>query len=166
MTTMPHTAEFDVQTNWLDANGHMNAKPYFLVLADALDIACDALGFGAPHRAAGFGLFLGDVHITYVREVGDGDRLRVISCLAEFDSRRFIIHQQMLTLRQEALAATAEHVQLNVDLATRRVAPFAGRALQRLEAARVASGASQLPNRGRSVSLRAGSPQRNVARVP
>src|SRR3546814_18001587 len=83
------------------------------------------LGLGAAHRAAtGGSTFAGDIHLTYRRELREGDPLRVTSQLLGFDEKRLRFFQHMYHAEEGFLAATMESLGLSVDLARRRVAPF------------------------------------------
>lgn len=149
-----------VRLEWIDSNGHMNVKPYAILFSDACDAALSALGFlQGGDLEKNFALFTAEIHITYIRELPAGAPLLVLSCVSEMDEKRFILHQQLFNLDGDYLAATAEHLSLNVDLATRRVGRFAAEALERLRARLLAPGAT-LPNRGRAASLRVGAPDR------
>src|SRR3546814_15260526 len=67
-----------VLPEWIDYNGHMNVDYYLLAFDQATDLFFDHLGLGAAHRAAtGGSTFAGDIHLTYRRELREGDPLRV-----------------------------------------------------------------------------------------
>lgn len=149
-----------VQASWIDFNGHMNVVPYFEVFCEASSLACRDLGLGQTYIAQGQSLFTGDFHITYVREVREGSTLTVKTRIIDLDAKRFVIHQEMIDDRDGVLAATAEHVQLNVSLASRKVEPFRAEVLETLRKARRDQGEDALRNVGRAASLKAGAPAR------
>src|SRR3546814_10081859 len=65
------------------------------------------LGLGAAHRAAtGGSTFAGDIHLTYRRELREGDPLRVTSKLLGFDEKRLRFFQHMYHAEEGFLAAT------------------------------------------------------------
>ncbi|MGY3372048.1 acyl-CoA thioester hydrolase [Bradyrhizobium sp. GM2.4] len=113
-----------VPSSWLDINGHMNVVAYFEVFFDAYTLACRDPGLGPAYLAQGQSLFASDLHITYVREIRAGATLTVKTRIVDCDAKRFVRHQEMVDDRDGALAATAEHVQLNVGVASRKVEPF------------------------------------------
>ncbi|MGY3078169.1 acyl-CoA thioester hydrolase [Bradyrhizobium sp. LM6.10] len=149
-----------VRTSWLDINGHMNVLPYCQVFFDAYTLACRDLGLGPTYLEQGHSLFAGDFHITYVREVRAGATLTVNTRIIDLDAKRFVFHQEMIEDHDGELAATAEHVQLNVGVASRKVEPFRADVVERLQKARQAQGESAARNVGRRSSLNAGAPAR------
>lgn len=149
-----------VQSSWLDFNGHMNVARYFEVFCAASSLAERDLGLGLFYLDEGHSLFSGDVHITYVREVRAGGTLTVRTRILDIDSKRFIFHQEMIDDRDGTLAATAEHLQLNVGVASRKVEPFHADVLERLRIVQREQNGSVPRNIGRAATLTAGSPAR------
>lgn len=122
-----------VLPDWIDHNGHMNVAYYLLAFDQATDLFFDHLGLDAAHReAAGGSTFAGDIHLTYQRELRQGDRLRITSQLLGFDDKRLRFFQRMYHAEEGFLAATMEGLTLYVDLARRKVAPFPADILERL----------------------------------
>src|SRR3546814_458237 len=112
------------------------------------------LGLGAAHRAAtGGSTFAGDIHLTYRRELREGDPLRVTSQLLGFDEKRLRFFQHMYHAEEGFLAATMESLGLYVDLARRRVAPFPAAIRERLAAVFAADRDLPLPpEAGRTIA--------------
>ncbi len=111
-----------VRPEWLDANGHMNVAYYVLAFDHACDDFLRTIGMTDAYRArCGGTTFAAEMHVTYQREVVDGDPLRFTSQLLGFDEKRihFILH--MYHAERGYLAATSEWMSLYVDLASRRV---------------------------------------------
>lgn len=124
-----------VQPEWIDYNGHMNVAYYLLAFDHATDAFFDWLGLDAAHReATGGTTFAADIHLTYQREVREGDPLRFTAQLLGFDDKRLRFFQHMYHATEGHLAATMEGLTLYVDLAQRRVAPFPATIRARLEA--------------------------------
>ncbi|ANW03030.1 hypothetical protein LMTR13_25630 [Bradyrhizobium icense] len=138
----------------------MSARSYLDVFSDAGVLALRELGFGPPYLKGGHSIFTGDFHITYVREIRAGGSLTVATRILDLDSKRFVFHQEMTGDSNGALAATAEHLQLNVGVASRKVEPFLPEIFERLRGARHGQGASPPRNVGRAASLMAGAPTR------
>jgi acyl-CoA thioester hydrolase len=151
---------YKVDPSWIDSNGHMNVRRYFDVFSEAGDAALRELGLGQSYMAGGHSIFTGDFHITYVREVLAGGSLTVASRIVELDAKRFVFHQEMIDDRTGELAATAEQLQLNVGVASRRVEPFRSEVLERLHEEQRDLDSSKLRNVGRAASLTAGAPGR------
>ena len=123
-----------VQPEWIDYNGHMNVAYYLLAFDQATDIFFDLLGLNAAHReATGGTTFAGDIHLTYPREVKQGDPLRITSQLLGFDEKRLRFIQHMYHADEGFLAATMESLSLYVDLNRRRVSAFPESIRARLE---------------------------------
>lgn len=149
-----------VRSSWLDPNGHVNARRHFEVFSDASDLACHDLGMGVPYIQEGHSVFTGDFHITYVREIPAGTSLTIATRIVDLDAKRFVLHQEMTDDRDGALAATAEQLQLNVGMTSRKVEPFRPEILNRLRDAQRDQGTTSPRNVGRVASLTAGAPAR------
>jgi len=114
-----------IRPEWIDYNGHMNVAYYTLVFDRAVDALFEHVGLGRAYREAGKGsTFAVEQHITYNREVVEGDEVRIETRLAGFDEKRIHHYHEMFHAADGYLAATTEFLSLHVDLATRRVAPF------------------------------------------
>jgi acyl-CoA thioester hydrolase len=125
-----------VRPEWIDYNGHMNVAYYVLAFDRASDVVFDRLGLGHAHRqATNHGFFVVEAHVTYGREVVEGDALRFDCRVVEAGERKLRYFLEMFHADRGYRAATAEFLGLNVDLATRRSAPFPPALRSRLEAA-------------------------------
>jgi len=124
-----------VRPEWIDYNGHMNVAYYVLAFDHATDRFLDDLGLDDAHRAAtGGSTFAVESHITYLREVAEGDPLRFTTQLLAFDAKRIHFFHRMYHAHEGFLAATSEWLTLYVDLNTRRVAEFPAEIRERLAA--------------------------------
>ncbi|WP_193367672.1 thioesterase family protein [Pelagibius marinus] len=111
-----------VLPEWIDYNGHMNVAYYLLAFDHATDAFLDWLGLDSDHRAAAGGTtFAGDIHLTYQREVKEGDPLRITTQLLGYDEKRIRFFCRMYHAGEGFLAATMESLSLYVDLNRRRV---------------------------------------------
>jgi acyl-CoA thioester hydrolase len=72
-------------------------------------------------------------HVTYRRELREGDELRFTTQLLDFDEKRIHYFHQMLHAREGYLAATNELMSLHVSHQTRRSTPMAREILEGLE---------------------------------
>ncbi|VXD04132.1 Acyl-CoA thioester hydrolase [Pseudomonas sp. 9AZ] len=108
----------------IDLNGHMGAANYYLVFQRALYPLFRPLGFGVPYRERGLTVFQREAHIRYERELNLGDPISIRSWLVGYDHKRFHHYHEMRKGPDGPLVATIEYVTTNVDLATRRSAPF------------------------------------------
>jgi acyl-CoA thioester hydrolase len=115
-----------VQADWIDFNGHMNVAYYVLVFDRATDVLLDHLGVGVAYRQrTNHTVYVLEAHLTYEREVKDGDRLRVTSQLVDADTKRLHFFHAMYHADEGYLVATNELLTLHVDLAGPRSVPFA-----------------------------------------
>ena len=81
MTKIPTPLELPpttVKPEWIDFNGHMNVAYYLLALDEASETLDEFLGLSAEYReTTSNGTFAGNIHIAYLREVKEGDPLRM-----------------------------------------------------------------------------------------
>ena len=114
-----------VRPEWIDYNGHMNVAYYLLAFDHATDAVLDHLGVGEAYAtSANRSLFVVEAHLTYAREVTQGDSLRFTSTILGADAKRLHLFHEMRHADEGFLAATAEFLLLHVDLADRRAVPF------------------------------------------
>lgn len=114
-----------VHPDWIDYNGHMNVAYYLLAFDHACDSFLDYIGLDAAYRERTGGTsFAAECHITYQREVGEGDPLRFVTQLLGYDEKRIHYTMHMYHADEGYLASTTEWLSLHVDLAARRVVPM------------------------------------------
>src|SRR3989442_4402614 len=115
-----------VRPEWIDGNGHMNVGYYLVVIDFATDEFMAWVGLDPAHRrAARVTTFCLEAHVTYQREVRDGDALRFTTRLLAHDAKRLHYIHEMYHAHAGYLAATNELMSLHVDAETRRGAPMA-----------------------------------------
>jgi acyl-CoA thioester hydrolase len=146
-----------VRSEWIDENGHMNMGYYVVVFDYATDAWLAHIGLDARDKASrGVMTFTLESHVTYRRELREGDELRFTTQLLDFDPKRVHYFHQMLRVRDDTLAATNELVSLHVAQQTRRSAPMAPEILERLGEIRRAHRALPIPPQvGRVMGLKA-----------
>jgi acyl-CoA thioester hydrolase len=120
-----------VLPEWIDINGHMNVAYYVL----AFDLAVDALwhefGITDEHIHDNHSsTFAVESHVMYRRELKEGDPYIVTAQILAYDKKRIHQFQRMYHAQEGFLAATAEWMNLHVDLKTRRVAPWPDQILE------------------------------------
>jgi len=145
-----------VQPEWIDYNGHMNVAYYFLAFDHATDAFYDAMGCGERYKEDGnFSTFTLEAHITYDREVLEGDPLRFTTQLLDFDEKRLHYFHIMYHADKGYLAATNELIAMHIDMDRRRSAPFPPPILQRLAETRKRHAALPRPGQaGRVIGIR------------
>jgi acyl-CoA thioester hydrolase len=148
-----------VEPQWIDANGHLNMAYYVLIFDYATDAWFEWLGLGPAHRtAAGVTTFCLESHVTYQREVREGDPLRVTTRLLAFDAKRLHYFHEMSHAGEGYLAATNELMSLHVSQLSRRATPMATEILARLADVQTAHDVlPRAPQIGRVMGLAAGS---------
>ena len=66
-----------VEPAWIDYNGHLNMAYYNVLFDRAVDEVFELLGCGADYVSKGFSTFTAEVHVRYLRELKEGDPVRV-----------------------------------------------------------------------------------------
>lgn len=102
-----------IRPEWIDYNGHMQDAFYGLIFSYAVDGFQDAVGFDAHYRAStDCTIYLLEDHKFFLREVKEGDEVKVETRLLGYDHKRFHLHQTMF--EQEEPVAVSEAVELHV----------------------------------------------------
>ena len=84
-----------------------------------------SLGRDAAYRLrARRAIYTAEAHLTYLREVDAGRRLRITTQLLDLDAKRVHLFHRMHEDGIDAPLATHEIMTLSVDLASRRAAPW------------------------------------------
>jgi acyl-CoA thioester hydrolase len=144
-----------VLPEWIDINGHMNVAYYVL----AFDIAVDALwldfGLSNEHiQLNNSSTFAVESHVRYRRELLLGEPFVVTSQILAFDEKRIHQFQRMYHATQGYLAASAEWMNLHVDMNSRRVSPWPDRILEKIQRVAAAQGSWSYPDdAGRSMRI-------------
>ncbi len=144
-----------VRADWIDDNRHMNMGYYVVVFDLATDEFMRWIGLDAAHRRArDVTTFCLEAHVTYHREVREGDPLRFTTQLLAHDAKRLHYVHAMYHATDGYLAATNELMSLHVALATRRGASMAPDVLARLAAVQKAHDAlARPPQIGHAIGL-------------
>lgn len=124
-----------VRSEWIDINDHMNVAYYVL----AFDLGVDALWreFGLTDdyiREQQGSTFAVESHLTWQREISEGEPYIVTSQVLAYDTKRIHQFMRMYHGSEYYLAATAEWMNLHVDIRARRVAPWPQAVLARIAA--------------------------------
>jgi len=123
-----------VLPEWIDWNGHMNVGFYVVAFDKATDTLCNQFGCGWEYTREKIGMtFVLEAHVTYDREVKEGDPLRITSQILDYDAKRLHFIHAMYHADDGYLAATNELMLMNIDYATRRSAPWPDWAMPRIE---------------------------------
>ena len=114
-----------VPSAWIDINNHMNVAYYVLAFDQGVDSLWDRFGITDEHiREMNSSTFAVEAHVTYRRELVLDDPYIVTAQVLAYDEKRIHQFQRLYQADERYLAATCEWMNLHVDLATRRVAPW------------------------------------------
>ena len=150
-----HVYEGTVKPEWIDFNQHMNVAYYVL----AFDLGVDALWtrFGITEeyiRESRGSTFAVENHVAWHQELHEGDPYFVTSQVLGYDAKRIHQFQRMYHAEKRYLAATAEWLNLHIDLDERRVAPWPDHILDHIaEFANAQSGQSRPAEAGQTISI-------------
>lgn len=124
-----------VKPEWIDANEHMNVAYYVLAFDMGVDVLWGDFGITTEYIESGAGsTFAVESHITYQRELMADDPYFVTSQLLAYDDKRIHQFQRLYHAEELFLAATAEWMNLHVDIQKRRVCPWPPSILEKLGA--------------------------------
>ena len=136
--------EAEVRPEWIDYNGHMNVAYYMLIFDHATDALFDLIGIGRAYTEAGLGsAFSIECHMTFQREIVEGDRVRVTFQLLDCDEKRLHYLMKMYHAEKGYPAATFEQMGMHVDIGQRKSAPFPADTQKNLQ--EILSGHRHLP---------------------
>ena len=114
-----------VLPEWIDINDHMNVAYYVLAFDQGVDALWHRIGitehYVTDERGSTFAV---ESHVIYRKELVEGDPYVVTAQLLAFDEKRIHQFQRLYHASAGYLAATAEWLNLHVDLDTRRVSPW------------------------------------------
>lgn len=146
----------EIKPEWIDFNGHFNAGYYMVVFDDAIGPWSRFIGLGDEHRAENnVTTFTVEGHITYDREVAEGEPIEIRTQLLGFSSKAVHAFQQMFHAEEGWLAATNEVMSLHISMETRRSAAMAPEVMDRLAAIEQAHAGLPIPSQvGRTMGLR------------
>jgi acyl-CoA thioester hydrolase len=149
------SSQMRIEPQWIDYNGHLNMAYYTVLFDRAVDELYALLGIGPDYLAqCKHSTMVAEMHVRYVREIHEGDPVRVTAQLLSYDAKRFHLFEQLFHATEGWLSATCESMTLHVDMTAKKVAPFPDdvmRALARLKAAHAALPAPE--GAGRHVAM-------------
>ena len=145
-----------VQPEWIDFNQHMNVAYYVLAFDHGIDALWDTFGIKQEYVASEQGsTFAVECHVTYQRELHEGDPYIITTQVLGYDTKRIHQFQRLYQARDGFLSATCDWMNLHVDLDSRRVSPWPAEILARIEAYARAQPAQPRPDEaGRIMKIR------------
>ena len=144
-----------VLPEWTDYNGHLRDAFYLLVFSMATDALMDTIGLDEAGRAAtGHSMFTLEAHINYLLEVKQGTPIEVRTQILGANAKRLHLYHYLHVQGSGALLSVNEQMQLNVDMAGPRAAPFAPMVLAKVQALAAAhTGLPRPEHAGRVIGL-------------
>ena len=122
-----------VQPEWIDVNQHMNVAYYVLAFDYAIDALWEIFGITEDYieetRGSTFGV---ECHVSYLKELHQNDEYFITTQVLAYDEKRIHQFQRLYHTGEHFLAATAESMNLHVDLDARRVTPWPSLVLGRI----------------------------------
>ncbi len=163
MTTEELPAPFvgyrtEIKPEWIDFNGHFNAGFYCVVFDDAISDWMAFLGLDRAHRDAHeVTTFTVEGHITYERELRQGDPIEIRTQLLDWDAKKLHYIHFMHHRNDGFVAATNEVLSLHISQRTRRSAPMAPEIVDRVNRVGAAHRVLATPPQvGRVIGVKAG----------
>ncbi|MEI9803458.1 MAG: thioesterase family protein [Pseudolabrys sp.] len=144
-----------VEPQWIDYNGHLNVAYYNVLFDRAVDEVYELIGLGPTYlKQHGHSTMVAETHVRYLRELREGEAVRVSVQLLGYDAKRIHLFEQLLHAGENWVSATCESMTLHVDMAAKKVAPFPDSVVRLLK--RMDETHSRLPRpdgAGRSVGM-------------
>jgi acyl-CoA thioester hydrolase len=144
-----------VERQWIDYNGHLNVAYYNVLFDRAVDELYELVGLGPGYlKTHKHSTMVVEAHVRYLRELKDGDPVRVAVQLLDFDAKRIYVFEELRHATENWLSATSENMTLGVDMTTKKVTPFAPSVLDALAKMKAAHAKLPRPDgAGRSVKM-------------
>ena len=148
----------EIKPEWIDHNGHFNAGYYFVVFDDSVTDWMAFVGLDPAHREANdVTTFTVETHITFERELSEGDPIEIRTQLLAWDAKKFHYINFMHHETEGWLAATNEVLSMHISQETRRSAPMAPEVQARLADIATAHASLPVPPQvGRVIGINAG----------
>lgn len=135
-----------VEPQWIDYNGHLNMAYYNVLFDRAVDEIYEVLGIGHDYlKQTRHSTFTAEVHVRYLRELHDGDPVRVTIQLLDFDEKRIHYFETLRHAVDGWVSATSENMTLHVDMKAKKVAPFPDSVMRTLAAMKAAHAKLPVP---------------------
>jgi carnitine 3-dehydrogenase len=144
----------DIPADWLDYNGHVTESRYLDLLAFATDALLRHIGVDAAYLDSGGSYYTVETHISHLRQLYAGDRVRVLTQVLGWDDRRLHLFHTVMRVGEDDPVATGEHILVHVDAGAGRVRPVRDGVRGRIAALAEAHAALPRPPRaGRRIAL-------------
>ncbi len=144
-----------VEPQWIDYNGHLNVAYYNVLFDRAVDELYELVGLGPDYlKQHQHSTMVVEAHVRYLRELKQGDPVRVVVQLLDCDTKRIYLFEELRHATENWLSATSENMTLGVDMTTKKVSPFAPSVVDALAKMKAAHAKLPWPEAaGRSVQM-------------
>ena len=144
-----------VEPAWIDHNGHLNMAYYNVLFDRAVDEVYELLDLGPDYlKKEAHSTFTAEVHLRYLRELHDGDPVRVTFQLLDYDAKRMHYFEELRHAEEGWLSATSENMALNVDMRVKKTAAFPANVMARLARMKQAHACLPIPEGvGRRIAM-------------
>jgi acyl-CoA thioester hydrolase len=144
-----------VEPAWIDYNGHLNMAYYNVLFDRAVDEVYELLGLGLDYlKTRRHSTFTAEVHVRYLRELKEGDPVRVSFQLLDYDEKRLHYFEELHHAEEGWLSATSENMALNVSMDAKKTAPFPADVMAHLARMKAAHATLPLPQgAGRRIAM-------------
>jgi carnitine 3-dehydrogenase len=145
-----------VKPAWVDYNGHMSESCYLLVFGDNSDAFFRYIGIDEAYRdSGGQSLYTVETHLHNLREVSEGEPLKLTLQLLDVDEKRLHIFHAMYHGVSGDLLATGEQMLVHVDMQAGRSVDMPADIFQRVTAIRAAHAHLPTPRQvGHTIGIR------------
>lgn len=116
--------ETSVRPEWLDYNNHLSDFRYAQLFGDAVDVLFRQVGIDDAYRSSGQAPYTVESHIRHLKEVKQGDGVKVSTQVIHLDERKLWLFHRMERTSDGAAVATAEQLFIHVDTKSNKSAPF------------------------------------------
>ncbi len=156
MTSAPFVSSLmRVEPQWIDYNGHLNVAYYNVLFDRAVDEIYELIGLGPDYlKRHKHSTMVAEAHVRYLRELREGDPVRVTVQLLDYDTKRIQLFEQLLHATENFVSATSESMTLHVDMMAKKVAPFPDSVMKALAAMKATHAILPIPEgAGRRVTM-------------
>lgn len=144
-----------VDPKWIDHNGHLNQSYYSWLFDLGLMEIFSAIGLGPPYiKARNCSTMTVESHLCFIREVFAGNQVRVSAQFIDVDDKRLHMYCELHHEAGGWLSCTSEWMELHIDMATRKTAPWPADIRATLDQMKRSSDLLPRPQRaGRSIGI-------------
>ncbi len=129
------TRGLEVKPEWIDYNGHLNMAFYNVLFDQNVDDVYNSFGLGPDYvKERNASYYTLETHVTYLREIHEGDRVDVTLQLLDYDTKRTHFFQQLIHADEGFVSATSEQINMHIDMDAKRSSPFPDDVLEHIKA--------------------------------